>query len=358
MNADGESTLGRLPLGVSKMAAADPSPEPAANAAAAHPALPGQDPTVSGSPTPIGAVHPAAPISQPRVKECLESASFWAEILAYHADGLQKRADTWSISAGLLAAVAGLSAWKLVTDQKDVLWAILATSILALAAGVSALVPRIKNYAENAALSRELAARYGQSKGVLINTFSWMSSPNANDAVVRAVVSEFETIKKSKDSMRYVPVRSDETRNALLRKKSLSHNMIGRKTLRVTPTSAQGSVGGIAVPDPNRVRVDFVLAGIFSVLAVLTAIWLTIWVASILSDDATSDMDPLKWVVAGLLAAIFGLGAFVAASRIRRELRPPSAPESTRHEGGDNDDEDSVAERTPGGSKGKNSSAR
>jgi hypothetical protein len=45
----------------------------------------------------------------------------------YHADGLQKRADTWSISAGLLAAIAGLSAWKLVTDQTTARWAIVLT---------------------------------------------------------------------------------------------------------------------------------------------------------------------------------------------------------------------------------------
>jgi hypothetical protein len=49
--------------------------------------------------------------------------------------------------------------------------------------------------------------------------------------VVRAVVADYEAIKKSKDSMRYVPIRSEETKNALLRKKSLSRNAFGRKTL-------------------------------------------------------------------------------------------------------------------------------
>jgi hypothetical protein len=178
-----------------------------------------------------GAPAAAPPVSERRVEECLDSASFWAEILAYHADGLQKRADTWSISAGLLAAIAGLSAWKLVTDQTTARWAIVLTSGLALAAAISALVPRIKNYAENAALSRELAARYGQSKGLLTDTLAWMKSSKANETVVRAVVADYEAIKKSKDSMRYVPIRSKETKKALLRKKSLSRNAFGRKTL-------------------------------------------------------------------------------------------------------------------------------
>jgi hypothetical protein len=58
-----------------------------------------------------------------------------------------------------------------------------------------------------------------------------MKSNNANDAVVRATVANFEVIKKSKDSMRYVPIRSDATKQILLRKKSLSRNAFGRKTL-------------------------------------------------------------------------------------------------------------------------------
>ena len=197
---------------------------------------------------PGGAPAATPPVSERRVEECLQSASFWAEILAYHADGLQKRADTWSISAGLLAAIAGLSAWKLVTDQTTARWAIVLTSALALAAAISALVPRIKNYAENAALSRELAARYGQSKGLLTDTLDWMKSSQANQAVVRAVVADFEAIKKSKDSMRYVPIRSEDTKNALLRKKSLSRNAFGRKTL--TKSGADSSPPPLSEDQP------------------------------------------------------------------------------------------------------------
>jgi hypothetical protein len=39
-----------------------------------------------------GAPATTPPVSERRVEECLQSARFWAEILAYHADGLQKRA--------------------------------------------------------------------------------------------------------------------------------------------------------------------------------------------------------------------------------------------------------------------------
>ncbi len=192
--------------------------------------LPPTGETTTGS----GRSPVAIPVSKVRVAEGLKSATFWAEILAYHADGLQKRADTWSISAGLFAAIAGLAAWKLVTDTRAG-WAIILTSGLALAAALSALVPRIKNYAENAALSRELAARYGQTRGALTDTLEWMNSNLADDAAVRAAVAEFEAIKKSKDSMRYVPIRSEATRKELLRKKSLAHNAFGRKKLTDTP---------------------------------------------------------------------------------------------------------------------------
>lgn len=51
------------------------------------------------------------------------------------------------------------------TDQANAPWAVLLTSAVALGAAVCALVPRIKNYSENAALSRDLAGRYGQTLG-------------------------------------------------------------------------------------------------------------------------------------------------------------------------------------------------
>lgn len=171
------------------------------------------------------------PISRQRIQTCWKSAEFWAEVLAYQADALQKKADAWSISAGVLATVAGLSAWKLITDQTDAAWAVLLTSAVALAAAVCALVPRIKNYSENAALSRDLASRYGQSLGTLTDAAQWRASGSYDDVEVRRAVTEFEAIKKTKDSMRYLPVRCPETLLELRRRKS----PIRRHGRRVAP---------------------------------------------------------------------------------------------------------------------------
>lgn len=47
-----------------------------------------------------------------------------------------------------------------------------------------------------------------------------MRSGARDDAEVRRVVGEFDAIKKSKDSMRYLPVREPETLSRLRRKRS------------------------------------------------------------------------------------------------------------------------------------------
>lgn len=290
---------------------ATPPAEPAqAVPAPAAPAMP-DPPEVP----PAAAPPPAPPISPERVKYCLESAGFWAENLAYHADGLQKRADTWSISAGLLAAVAGLSAWKLVTNQQDAIWAAVLTSALALAAAISALVPRIKNYGENAALSRELSARYGQSKDVLTDTQAWMKSKTADDSVVRAVVAEFEAIKKSKDSMRYVPIKSEATTKALRRKKSLTRNVFGRKTNvpdeRTTTDATAGSPGS---PKAGHHPGFVILCIVIGVLVI---------VGSML-------IGPVPWpdllYVAGSIVLGFGVyGAYLLVARRIRERKQAAA---------------------------------
>jgi len=208
-----------------------------------------------GSGQPPGSSTTAAgppPVSTERIRECYDSAGFWSEVLAYHADALQKKADTWSIWAGVLAAVAGLSAWKLVTDQTQAWWAVMLTSSVALAASVFALVPRIKNYSENAAISRELAARYGQSKGILMDVLVWMQTGSSTDAEVRRSVSDFEAIKKSKDSMRYTPVRSEETRKALQRKKSGGRMGARRKSLTDSGAPQKGSTSTAAAARQGR----------------------------------------------------------------------------------------------------------
>jgi hypothetical protein len=158
------------------------------------------------------------PVSIGRITECQKSAEFWAEILPFQADSLQRKADRWSIAAGLLAAIAGLAAWKLVADRSD-WWAVALTSGLALSAAACALVPRIKNYGETAGLARELAARYGDANGTLTDVLAWVKAKHAagatqtpnETAAVLAVVKEFEVIKKSKDGMRYLPLRSETT---------------------------------------------------------------------------------------------------------------------------------------------------
>lgn len=159
------------------------------------------------------------PVSRERVNECIESARFWTEVLGAHADRLQKKSDTWSIMAGLLAAVAGLSVWKVVATRED-WWAQLATSVLALSAAACAVVPRIKNYSETAGVSRELACRYGQVHGKLLDCRLLIGPRACENPSVRAVLAEFESIKKSKDSMRYVPVRCPATQDYLRRKRT------------------------------------------------------------------------------------------------------------------------------------------
>ena len=64
------------------------------------------------------------------------------------------------------------------------------------------IVQRVQNYAETAGLARELSCRYGQVYGKLVDAKTLVGPQKSESPLVRAVLAEFESIKKSKDSNR------------------------------------------------------------------------------------------------------------------------------------------------------------
>jgi len=145
------------------------------------------------------------PISRKRVKECEESARFWASELPKYADRKQAWADFWSITAGLLAAVTSLAIFPVVTETSPD-WAKFVVAGFALLSAVCALMPRVKNYGELAGQARELTSRYGGLIGDLLD-LSEAAEPFPSDAA-RLVVEDFESIKAKKDALRDLTNRS------------------------------------------------------------------------------------------------------------------------------------------------------
>ena len=84
-------------------------------------------------------------------------------------------------------------------------------SLVAFAAALCALVPRVKNYGELAGQARELTSRYGGVVGDLLD----LAKMEALDSdAARPVVEEFEAIKEKKDGLRRVAgprLRRDRT---------------------------------------------------------------------------------------------------------------------------------------------------
>jgi hypothetical protein len=160
----------------------------------------------------MGARVPAvAPITKARIDGCLSSATHWADQLPVFADKMQRSADSYAITSAVLSAFTGLAVWAALT-QSAAWWARGLVSLVGLAAGVVGVVPRIKNFAEAASKARELASQYGSIKGRLLDAKAWFGH-QPNDAALRQLVADFESIKKSKDLLVPYPAQAQATRN-------------------------------------------------------------------------------------------------------------------------------------------------
>jgi hypothetical protein len=78
-------------------------------------------------------------------------------------------------------------------------------AFFALAAGILALVPRVKNYGEMAGQARGIASSYGQIGGPLFDSLSAIDAGSRNEEEIRAAVAVFEETKAKKDQLRYLP---------------------------------------------------------------------------------------------------------------------------------------------------------
>jgi hypothetical protein len=146
------------------------------------------------------------PISKERLEECLKSASFWADELPRYADRNQRCADFWATLAGVVAAITSVAIWPVLGETSSTAEQ-LVVSAAALVAGISALIPRVRNFAEQAGAARELSARYGILKGRLIDLVSLVNAGSAIDQdYLRSAVDDFQSTKEKKDLLRRVSI--------------------------------------------------------------------------------------------------------------------------------------------------------
>jgi hypothetical protein len=165
------------------------------------------------TPTPV-ATEENVPVSAARVNGCLNSAVFWVQELPRYADRNQRKADAWAIAAGILSALTSLAIWPIVTNDASAA-AKVVVSAVALAAAVCALVPRVMNYSELAGAARELASRYGNLTGQLIDLHEM--GDHLDQSWALRVVNEFSAVKEKKDSLRGLPdkLKVEMERNAM-----------------------------------------------------------------------------------------------------------------------------------------------
>lgn len=146
------------------------------------------------------------PISVPRLRKCLVSASYWVIALPKYGDRMQALADRWALAAGVLAILTGLAVWTKLAESASV-WAETVVAVAAVLAGVFALVPRIKNYGELAGSARELGAQAKHHYGELLDLWSDKDERLDSD-VAKERVRNFESVLKDKDRLRYLPTPS------------------------------------------------------------------------------------------------------------------------------------------------------
>lgn len=157
---------------------------------------------------PIGTTSNAPPVSLDRVRECEESARFWAVELGPFANRMNDLADRYALWSAGLSALTGLGVWS--TLVASTLWPVVVlVSAVAVASAVVAMVPRVKGYGDRAKAAASLAPRYGNVLGELIDVRQMFEKNNPDaPAVAKLVVERFESLKREKDTVKGVPVRA------------------------------------------------------------------------------------------------------------------------------------------------------
>jgi hypothetical protein len=160
------------------------------------------------------------PISEARVKECEESARFWAKNLGFYAQTMRQRADNFAIISAILSGVTGLAVWTTIAASTK--WpAILVVSLVSISSSIVGVIPQIKKYGECAESAACLAPRYGNVLGKLTDALATFHNGHSHEnELVEAVVKEFEAIKADKDKLKPLPTKLQAEIDAIRKTKT------------------------------------------------------------------------------------------------------------------------------------------
>ena len=146
-----------------------------------------------------------ANISEQRLKECIESAGFWASHLNLYSDSMQVLADRYAIITSLISAVTGLGAWGTIAASTK-WWGQAVVGVMAFAAAGMAVIPKVRGYSECALKAAPLSTEYGSVLGGLEDALSELQSGNQNAQThSREAIAAFEDAKKKKDALKPFP---------------------------------------------------------------------------------------------------------------------------------------------------------
>ncbi len=149
-------------------------------------------------------------ISERRLMESIESARFWANHLNSYSDKMQTLADRYAITASLISTITGLAAWGSIAASPK-LWAQVLVGVMAFAAAVVAVIPKVRGYGECAVKAAPLSTEYGKVLGDLEDALSELQSSNQSAQThSRAAVDAFQAVKAKKDGLKPFPRKLEE----------------------------------------------------------------------------------------------------------------------------------------------------
>lgn len=149
------------------------------------------------------------PVSHDRLTTCKRSAEFWANHLDVYADRMSTKADSWSIFAGIFAALTAAAIWPVLGDTPTTEEKVI-VSLGAMVSALCALVPRVMNYGERAGAARELRSGYGAILGRFTDLLDLdLVTANKYQAEAHRAVTDFQTLKEKKDALRRVGNREE-----------------------------------------------------------------------------------------------------------------------------------------------------
>lgn len=135
------------------------------------------------------------------------SCVYWSEHLSSYGAKMRSRSDNFAIAAAIISTITGAAIWATVSQSAEI-WAQAIVTAMAVAAAVTALVPKLKGYSDCATNAPAIASKYGRYLAKLRRAHDDLNA-GIDGAAERAwaAVDVFYDIREEKEKLTPYPAQ-------------------------------------------------------------------------------------------------------------------------------------------------------